>query len=196
MRRRPRRSPRPLRLPLRLAGEHSVADNTAYFGTSNFHAVGQRYSRGRQYSDLPFTYHDARSYVVINRGAGTVVYPGYTALGDTTGDVGVARPYKSTERNPDFNAQTDAPDMAVHFMNRRTFQIIAPGLDNSYGWDALAPVDSPAFGQVPCPVFKVFNTGEYFHPSGNAAVPTNYFNSHRDNLTNFSEGRTLEDSKP
>ena len=150
----------------------------------------------QKYSDLPFTYHDARSYVVINRGAGTVVYPGYTALGDTTGDVGVARPYKSTERNPDFNAQTDAPDMAVHFMNRRTFQIIAPGLDNSYGWDALAPVDSPAFGQVPCPVFKVFNTGEYFHPSGNAAVPTNYFNSHRDNLTNFSEGRTLEDSKP
>ena len=144
-------------------------------------------------SPLPIVYFDSRSYVVKSN---VVFYPAYKPLADTVGQYGVARPYKADEPNPDFNPNVDSPDMGIHFVNRRTFQIIAPGLDESYGFDLLLPFDSPAFGQTAVPVFKLFPSGKWVHPNPNSTsqVPKGYYEGHEDNITSFSEGRILGSS--
>jgi prepilin-type N-terminal cleavage/methylation domain-containing protein len=71
------------------------------------------------------------------------------------------------------------------YANPTTFQIISAGLDGDYGTTTLTPNPStPPWSTTSVPTCKIFPTG------------MNYVIGDYDNLTNFSEGRILEDHMP
>lgn len=86
---------------------------------------------------------------------------------------GCVRPYWSASKNP--NAATTAGGYRGTFkpVNSTTFQIICAGQDGDFGYEQLTDID-----------VKVYNTGE------------NYTEGDKDNITNFSSGKTLNDAIP
>lgn len=125
--------------------------------------------RAKFSKDSVYIYIDSRSYLATARIPG---YAGDTvatyAYGDTPND-GV-RPYWSDVLNPSATS-TKARDRFKP-VNPTTFQIICAGQDGEFGYQSS---DSDV---------KRFPTGD------------NYNVEDRDNITNFSNGRTLADNLP
>jgi prepilin-type N-terminal cleavage/methylation domain-containing protein len=129
----------------------------------------------------PFVYFDSRTYSFAV-GSGT-----YFNSYNPANVEGVARPYKSDQKNTSVNAATN-PDQFYRYVNDRSFQIISAGLDDSYGGvAALRPNDTP--------VFFMFPTGESLDiGTGNVGDLTQYKDltglpsTQLDNATNFSDG--------
>ena len=82
-------------------------------------------------------------------------------------DQGVARAYCTAK---------DSSGVVTSWVNASKFQIICAGLDGDYGEDTFVASS---------------NTGRKLFPTGGF-----YKYGDRDNLTNFSEGKTLENNKP
>jgi prepilin-type N-terminal cleavage/methylation domain-containing protein len=125
--------------------------------------------RAKFSKDSCYIYIDSRSYLHTCRIPG---YGGDTiatyAYADTTSD-GV-RPYWSDVLNP--SATTTLPRDRFKPVNPTTFQIICAGQDGEFGYQS-SDMD-----------VKRFPTGD------------NYNAEDRDNITNFSNGRTLADNLP
>lgn len=108
--------------------------------------------------DAPFVYFHNKTY-------GGAYYP--TAVGGTA--IGTARPYAQTITN---NVPT--------FFNPTKFQLLAAGLDNTFGLDTV--VNPP---------------NQYkLAPSAGAPEGLNLSKADFDDLGNFSEGKTIEGMKP
>ncbi len=112
-------------------------------------------------AQAPYLYFDARTYEVGpvgSRGFSSLAYDP-SLFGFNEPDPSMARPYKSLETNP--AATPAAPDRAYHYVNRESYQLIAPGFDGEYGVP-IALADNGT-GEA-TPVFVVF--------PGDAAVPS------------------------
>jgi hypothetical protein len=80
------------------------------------------------------------------------------------------RPYWSLTKNPNARSGNTDPRNVYKPVNATTYQIICAGQDGDFGFD---PSET---------LVKYFNSGE------------NYSDGDKDNITNFSSGRTLGDS--
>ena len=137
----------------------------------------------------PYVYFDSRTYLLGINGVPIQTYPSIL-----TGDyvppaaltIGVARPYLTTNRDPNF-FNTSTFNWRAHFFAKpKEYQIISAGLDGDYGAD-WNPVG-----------LKIFETGALLRadqqPWGGSAA-RGYQDGDVDNITNFSEG-TLGDKLP
>jgi hypothetical protein len=117
----------------------------------------------------PFVYFDARTY----GGSGPIADPPTNGFYPLSGGnpKGVAKPYLSNRPDP------DSP-YGLEWVNDNSFQIISAGLDGNYGSAAFLS-DRSLFPQYP-------SGANYLSPG----------DGDDDNITNFSDGRTLEDMKP
>ncbi len=153
----------------------------------------------------PYVYFDSRTYGFIDSNGnpqyGSLAWPSPTASGAVT----VARPYKSDIPNTSFNPSSNVQDnvlrdRSMHWVNRDTFQLICAGRDGEFG--PLVSGTSPDLvfpdpNNNSVPVFTRFPSRQLFHPgSPPAAQVQHYLQGQDDNLTNFSEGQTLEQAKP
>lgn len=122
--------------------------------------------------DTPYVYFDASSYKPVKVTADLNKLPSYTFASDN-----IAAPY----------AADPVPPTATTFeyASPDSYQIIAAGQDGKFGSSTLPPA-----------------TGLKFFPKGEAPSSittmksTEYTTEDNDNLTNFSAGKTLENSKP
>lgn len=132
--------------------------------------------------DSPYVYFDHRTYSVPTSG-------GRFFSHYTTPDHGVARPYKSSQRNTRVpNTPANADDY-FQYMNEDSFQLICAGLDDSFG--------GVPFTGGGGPVFFEYSSGRSIdfaaYPSGAPAVSNipKYFADgtifQLDNVTNFSD---------
>ncbi len=119
--------------------------------------------------DTYYLYMDSRSYdelLMRNAGNTAFVNTGAFAEGVTTNTV---RPYVA-----DTTAATYPPP-TLAIINPTTFQIVTAGQDGEFGIDPATAAPT---------AWKGFPGGQNYEPAD------------RDNITNFSEGRTLEDHIP
>lgn len=133
----------------------------------------------------PYVYFDSRTYSVT--AGGGVFFSHYT-----TPQNGVARPYRSSDRNTRVPATPANADQYYEYANSGTFQLISAGLDDSYG-------GIPFTGNGGGPVFYEYASGMSIdfgpYPSS-APVEGNYtryqddsgLSTQLDNATNFSGG--------
>jgi prepilin-type N-terminal cleavage/methylation domain-containing protein len=125
-----------------------------------------------------YLYVDARSYEELTA-VDTI-----RAFGELT-SLGTARPYWSEARATMVNPVTSEPHpWKPHFkpVNPTSFQIICAGQDGLFGDDPPGP-----------PIYP----GAKFFPSGGwTEGGRGYMPEDNDNMTNFSEGRRLEDHIP
>ena len=146
-----------------------------------------------QGQEVPYVYFESRQYGFFDAN-NRYVYNQYPAAGGAT-SIGVARPMKDDQTNPNYDASKQHSDQKCYYVNRETFQIISAGQDNHYGEDfvtAGVPVlwHYPS-GNVCHPDATVEgNGGDYAYANGNVTL-----GGRLDNITNFSEG-TLEDQLP
>lgn len=133
--------------------------------------------------DSPYVYFDHRTYSVPTSS-------GRYFSHYTTPDHGVARPYKSSQRNTRVpNTPANADDY-FQYMNEDSFQLICAGLDDSFGGVVYT-------GNTGGPVFFEYSSGRSIDfaafPSGAPAVSNipKYFADgtifQLDNVTNFSD---------
>lgn len=104
---------------------------------------------------------------------------------DATSPIGTARPQKSSLPVPvgQINPADTHRGAPYYYMQRDTFQIICGGIDGKYGWCySFYPSGDP----LPPPA------GSRIYPNIPAAT-IGYGPTELDNITNFSEGRRLED---
>ena len=146
-----------------------------------------------QGQEVPYVYFDSRQYGFFNAKGG-YVYNQYPAAGGAT-SIGVARPMKDDQPNPNYNPSKQHSDQKCYYINRDTFQIISAGQDNHYGEDFIANMVPVLWhypsGNVCHPDPAVEGSGgDYAYANGNATL-----GGRLDNITNFSEG-TLEDQLP
>lgn len=176
---------------------YTFEESRLYLEMSGAYVVGVSYLPKGQ--NTPYTYFNSRTYSFVDS-SGKPNYARYVfATPDGSGVTGVV-PYKSVNANQSYNPSSVLTDSAVRFVNQDTFQIISAGGDDEFG-----PVMSSASPFLvfndqngnPVPLFTVFPTFGAYHP--NPPTPDNYalFNKgQEDNLTNFSEGKTLQDAVP
>lgn len=142
---------------------------------------------------MPFVYFDSRTYqqtTIANR---------YATL-----SAGIVYPYRSTAVNTKYfpsDASVVSRNKYFRFMNEKTFQVIAAGLDDNFGGqDGLFYMFKPSSGEAAGSA----NSGDSLDlvatiSSGTHPTPqyTRFMNANgtaqSDNVTNFSDG-TLEDS--
>jgi prepilin-type N-terminal cleavage/methylation domain-containing protein len=144
----------------------------------------------------PFVYFDSRTYRIAVPGGAQF----FNAYAPAVPDMGVARPYKSTELNTTVQ-RTNIPetqDRHFRYVNDRSFQLISAGLDDSYG--GIPTPGSPPNNFYAPPTFFIFPTGQQLVlGSGPVTATARYFetggipSAQLDNATNFSEG-VLENS--
>jgi hypothetical protein len=125
----------------------------------------------------PYVYFDSRTYEFLDAND-SIHFSGWRPR-DVPDYYTVVRPYKS-----DIDDNPNGPwHRHKHWANRNTFQLICAGHDGEFG-----------------PVLHNSNVVLTRFPSlqvlSGGAVPTNYLEGQLDNLTNFSEGQTLENAKP
>lgn len=114
----------------------------------------------------PYVYFDGRE---LN---GKYIYDGASYGG---GSMGVVRPFRSNiaiDARDNGRTQPNTAPNNTKWVDAGKFQIISAGMDNEYGSDTL-------------PLFRKFPQPDPNEPPDN-----------RDNLTSFSEGRTIGDSIP
>ena len=125
----------------------------------------------------PYVYFEFHTYGAVNasnnmRANPDARYP-YATHGPTdpttNGVRGVARPYAN-------NIGNSSTTGIITWVNARKFQIICAGLDGDYGADSYNASNNSSIKLFPSSV--------------------NYTTEDRDNLANFSEGRTLENNRP
>jgi hypothetical protein len=112
-------------------------------------------------SNAPYVYFDSRTYGVASYafdvdGTGTQIIDLY--------------PYRSNRPLPAGQTHTIGPQ--TQWMNPKTFQIIAAGLDDEFGVDSITAVTE----------YKIFPDGR------------NFSDEDWDNISNFSDGKTFEDN--
>jgi hypothetical protein len=121
----------------------------------------------------PYVYFDRRTYGGLGA-ANTAPVNGFYPP-NASSAFGWARPYLGS------TPRASSP-YGLQWTNARTFQIISAGLDDHYG-------GTSTFLSAPATVrpYPVFPTGTNYTSPGVGDD---------DNITNFSEGRTLGDKKP
>jgi prepilin-type N-terminal cleavage/methylation domain-containing protein len=134
-------------------------------------------------STVPVAYFDSRTYAFTDPGFG-MIYNNYETLPAAPVAFGTARPYLSTTMSTMTGSNK--------YQNDKTFQIVAPGLDNRFG----------GYSSTLGTVLFIFPTGApVVVGTPPAPAPSNRYNSSQDlsaqfdNITNFSEA-TLEDGLP
>lgn len=151
----------------------------------------------------PYVYFDSRTYTLFDAIVGD--FNGYSGFG-------VVRPYYSTNANPNATgadyATAAAALAAWDFMNPDTFQVIAPGLDSSFGAVAAYDFDTGTTGLEP--VYFQYPSGNAIAPSLNEDSPGDLIitgvngyqerstfdateNFQLDNVTDFSSGKIVDD---
>lgn len=142
----------------------------------------------------PYVYFNSKTYR-STVSAGVFYYNAYAPT--AVPDIGVARPYKSDERNTTVQpSNIDLADRHYRYMNDRSFQLISAGLDDSYGG---LPVSNAGYSFTAAPTFFTYPTGRQLTLStGPGSVErygegTGVASSQLDNATNFSDG-VLEDA--
>ncbi len=135
-------------------------------------------------TNVPYVYFDSRTYA---SNKGTVRYFNrYRFYNEEVRGVDTVRPYKS---DTTLNAASPNADMRFKYMNDKSFQVLAPGLDAIY---AAAPTadwnDVPILFKFPSGASDVGSTGfsAYKHPG-----ITGTYSPQNDNVGNFSR-TTLE----
>ncbi|MDP6557415.1 MAG: prepilin-type N-terminal cleavage/methylation domain-containing protein [Pirellulaceae bacterium] len=124
----------------------------------------------------PYVYFDGR---VI---AGAYAYTGARYANSA---VGAVRPYRSNtpiDARDNNRTRPRTPSNNTQWVKPETFQIFCAGLDNRFGVDNLDASNNL--------VFKKFPTPNYY------IITSNDRTQDMDNLTDFSEGRTIEDHIP
>jgi type II secretory pathway pseudopilin PulG len=114
----------------------------------------------------PYVYFDSRAYGGLNKGVAPAVNGFYTVA-----TKGSAKPYLTSR-------QSASSGYGFEWANKDTFQIISAGLDDHYGSE-LFLADHMSYPRFPDAV-------NYLTPG----------DGDDDNITNFSEGRPLQDMKP
>jgi prepilin-type N-terminal cleavage/methylation domain-containing protein len=149
--------------------------------------------------DVPFVYFDSRTYMprsvykYYDNYVPPAQYPHWHLHG-TPNIKGVARPYRSDQPR---TANND-DGYLFQWVNKSTFQIIAAGIDNDYGYDLFPPI-------LLVPPYPTYPRGYKHYPSGhNYNLPavlvspdrTEYYSDgDNSNITSFSRG-ALEDDIP
>ncbi|HAY79979.1 MAG TPA: hypothetical protein DCY79_09280 [Planctomycetaceae bacterium] len=163
---------------------HSNDESTLHSRTDDVFPVFSPPSRPQ-----PYVYFDSRTYLLGISGVPSQTYPSIL-----TGDyvppaaltMGVARPYLTTNRDPNFFNASTFNWRAHYAAEPKEYQIISAGLDGDYGADW-----NPAG-------LKIFETGALLRadqqPWGGGTA-RGYQDGDLDNITNFSEG-TLGDRLP
>jgi prepilin-type N-terminal cleavage/methylation domain-containing protein len=149
--------------------------------------------------DVPFVYFDSRTYMPrsIYRYYGNLVHPAqypHWHQHGTPNIKGVARPYRSDQPR----TATNDDGYLFQWVNKNTFQIIAAGIDNDYGYDLSPPI-------LLVPPYPAYPRGYKHYPSGhNYNLPAvlvqpdmaeYYSDGDNTNITSFSRG-ALEDDIP
>lgn len=185
------------RMDLQIENKDDLISATNYYKSSDTD-VFPHYAAADD--GAPFVYFDSRTYGYGGSVSGSSFTHGLN--GYASGTYGNVRPYMSTQR-------TGAGD-AWTFLNPDTFQVIAPGIDNSFGTLAFATA-APNL-----------NTAVYFqYPTGRAVQLTRSVSSgsearvwglrddvsryqepvafnlpdnfQQDNLTNFADGKLIDE---
>jgi prepilin-type N-terminal cleavage/methylation domain-containing protein len=170
---------------------------------SNSFVVGAAYLPPK--NPTPYVYFDSRTYGFVDSG-GNPQYASFSWPAPGGGGITIARPYKSDIPNSSFNPTANPKDAvlqdrAMHWANRDTFQLICAGHDGEFG----PLVNPPSLPDLvfadnngnPVPLFTQFPSRQAFHPgSPPPAAVQRYLQGQDDNVTNFSEGQTLENAKP
>ncbi|QDT09466.1 type II secretion system protein [Planctomycetes bacterium K23_9] len=158
----------------------------------------------------PFVYFDSRTYAHfdpnINGGVGD-----FNGYGST--DFGGVRPYISTEAVANPSGANYATDIAAvnawRFVNSDTFQLVAPGLDGSFGNVVSFNVDSDTYAE---PVYFQYPTGQAAAPRTDVGTPgqllitgvngfqeTGFPNqiesAQLDNIASFAKAKLVDDVK-
>ncbi len=135
-------------------------------------------------NSAPYVYFDSRTYSVTVPGG--IFFSHYS-----TSQFGVARPYRSSQRNTRVPATPANADKYYEYMNPGTFQFISAGLDDSFG--------GIPFTSGGGPVFYEYASGQSIDFGGyptSAPVEGGYsryqdasgISTQLDNATNFSDG--------
>jgi prepilin-type N-terminal cleavage/methylation domain-containing protein len=135
----------------------------------------------------PYVYFDSRTYEFVDSG-GNPQYASFSWPAPGGGGITMALPYKSIPKsfNPTANPPTANPN-DWHWANRDTFQLICAGHDGEFGPLTPPPNNTIVLTQFPSLIAL-----------SSSPLPSNYdhLQGQRDNITNFSEGQTLENAKP
>ncbi|GAB5402502.1 MAG: prepilin-type N-terminal cleavage/methylation domain-containing protein [Aureliella sp.] len=135
-------------------------------------------------NSAPYVYFDSRTYSVSVPGG--LFFSHYT-----TSQFGVARPYRSSQRNTRTAATPANADSYYEYMNPGTFQFVSAGLDDSFGGIPFTSGGGPVFYE-----FASGQSIDFGGYPGNAPVEGGYsryqddsgLSTQLDNVTNFSEG--------
>ncbi len=122
---------------------------------------------------VPYVYFDCRTYGGVTKPPANPTNGFYPPIPGST--VGYARPYLDSDHP--LPVSSTRP-YGFEWVNETTYQVISAGLDDNYGGNAFLtdPLLYPHF------------------PGGQSYLSPGVGDD--DNITNFSEGRTLEDMKP
>lgn len=170
--------------------------------SSNQFVIGVAYLPPK--NPTPYVYFDSRTYAFADS-SGQPQYASFAWPAPDGGGVTIARPYKSDIDNTTFNPGANPQDAlfrdrALHWVNRDTFQLLCAGRDGEFG--PLVNTSNPDLvfpdqNNNPVPVFTRFPSRLAFHPAYGSNPPAPYYlQGQDDNLSNFSEGQTMEQAKP
>lgn len=152
--------------------QRTAAENSAQTPQVVLPSYGAKYCKETCYMYIDNRFYD---YFAQNYAVPPATSPFYAFAEDDSQDEFKARPYWSN--TPVTNAVASLPTIKRQKpMNATTFQIICAGQDGNFGLTE-EDLSTPPSGDI-----KLFPTGDY------------YSRADRDNLTNFSGGKRLEDS--
>ena len=154
-------------------------------------------------AEAPYLYFDAGTYEV-----GPIGSRRFSSLAYDPSIFRILAPTRPTPAGSPLQEPGDEPGghgggarPTYHYVNRDSYQVIAPGFDGEYGIP-IALTDNGTGENTP--VFVVFPVMLPFHPvlapdpNSQIVAPAiaTFDKGHRDNITNFSDGKVLEDRIP